>query len=555
MRTYKRKTDKGKTPPDVMLRAVQMVINEGRSVNSVAKDFTIPQKTLDRYVKKARTQNENRTEIKLERVGYFNRRQIFSHEHETLLADYLKRASDIYYGLTPKELRKFAFQYASSNKFEVPANWTKNKMAGEDWAAAYIKRNNSLSLRCPQATSLSRATSFNKTNVNMFFSNLKTVYNRLHLEPSDIWNVDETGITTVQKPDRIIARRGFKQIGKLTSAERGTLVTLTVAVSASGNSIPPFCIFPGVNFGPVGSLGDANPSGWMKEEHCIKFIKHFIHHARCSKERPVLLLLDNHESHLSVPALDICKENGVTVLSFPPHCSHKLQPLDRSVYGPLKKYCNSAIDNWMVNNAGKTFSIYDIPGIVKMTLPLAATPTNIMAGFRKTGICPFNENIFPDTEFLASYVTDRPAPNHEGDEIDRNEVNGVEEQVNEVEEAQVNEVEEEQLNEVEEEQVNEVEEAELNEVEEEQVNKVEEVQVNEGEKDQVNKVEEQVEVDKKNKEPLLSPEEVRPFPKAGPRQNARRARKKETNCYFNRHSNKRSTTTRKTKCEKKKITS
>ncbi|KAJ8928692.1 hypothetical protein NQ314_018702 [Rhamnusium bicolor] len=427
MRTYKRKTDKCKTPPDVMLRAVQMVINEGRSVNSVAKDFTIPQKTLDRYVKKARTQNENRTEIKLERVGYFNRRQIFSHEHETLLADYLKRASDIYYGLTPKELRKFAFQYASSNKFEVSANWTKNKMAGEDWAAAFIKRNNSLSLRCPQATSLSRATSFNKTN-----------------------------------------------IGKLTSAERGTLVTLTVAVSASGNSIPPFFIFPRVNFrdhfirdGPVGSLGDANPSGWMKEEHFIKFIKHFIHHARCSKERPVLLLLDNHESHLSVPALDI------------------------------------SIDNWMVNNAGKTFSIYDIPGIVKMTLPLAATPTNIMAGFKKTGICPFNENIFPDTEFLASYVTDRPAPNHEGDEIDRNEVNGVEEQVNEVEEAQVNEVEEEQLNEVEEEQVNEVEEAELNEVEEEQVNKVEEVQVNEGEKDQVNKVEEQVEVDKKNKEPLL----------------------------------------------------
>ncbi|KAJ8943075.1 hypothetical protein NQ314_009834 [Rhamnusium bicolor] len=325
MRTYKRKTDKGKTPPDVMLRAVQMVINEGRSVNSVAKDFTIPQKTLDRYVKKARTQNENRTEIKLERVGYFNRRQIFSYEHETLLADYLKRASDIYYGLTPKELRKFAFQYASSNKFEVPANWTKNKMAGEDWAAAFIKRNNSLSLRCPQATSLSRATSFNKTNVNMFFSNLKTVYNRLHLEPSDIWNVDETGITTVQKPDRIIARRGFKQIGKLTSAERGTLVTLTVAVSASGNSIPPFFIFPRVNFrdhfirdGPVGSLGDANPSGWMKEEHFIKFIKHFIHHARCSKERPVLLLLDNHESHLSVLLLYFKKINiyFITTLVF-----------------------------------------------------------------------------------------------------------------------------------------------------------------------------------------------------------------------------------------------
>ena len=32
----------------------------------------------------------------------------------------------------------------------------------------------------------------------------------------DIWNMDETGITTVQKPNRIVAHSGFKQIGKLT---------------------------------------------------------------------------------------------------------------------------------------------------------------------------------------------------------------------------------------------------------------------------------------------------------------------------------------------------
>jgi hypothetical protein len=45
------------------------------------------------------------------------------------------------------------------------------------------------------------------------------------LTPLEIWNVDETGITTVQVPDRIIGRRGKKQIGSLTSQERGILVT------------------------------------------------------------------------------------------------------------------------------------------------------------------------------------------------------------------------------------------------------------------------------------------------------------------------------------------
>ena len=56
--------------------------------------------------------------------------------------------------------------------------------------------------------------------------------------------MDETGVTTVRKPDRIIGRRGTKQIGAITSAERSTLITVGGTISASGNSIPPHFIFP-----------------------------------------------------------------------------------------------------------------------------------------------------------------------------------------------------------------------------------------------------------------------------------------------------------------------
>lgn len=75
------------------------------------------------------------------------------------------------------------------------------------------------------------------------------------------------------------------------------------------------------------------------------------------------------------------RKRGVVVISLPPHCSYKLQPLDRSVYGPLKKYINTACDSWMHNNPGKIMSIYDIPKIAKDALPLAANPKNIQAGF------------------------------------------------------------------------------------------------------------------------------------------------------------------------------
>uniref|UniRef100_A0A672R036 DDE-1 domain-containing protein n=1 Tax=Sinocyclocheilus grahami TaxID=75366 RepID=A0A672R036_SINGR len=104
-------------------------------------------------------------------------------------------------------------------------------------------------------------------------------------------------------------------------------------------------------------------------------------------------------------------KNGIIMLSFPPHCSHRLQPLDRSVYGPLKRHINSACDAWMWNNPGKTMSIYDIPEIVAVAYPLAATPLNIQAGFRVAGFQPYNRDVFLETEFAPSYVTDRPIQN------------------------------------------------------------------------------------------------------------------------------------------------
>lgn len=228
------------------------------------------------------------------------------------------------------------------------------------------------------------------------------------------------GLTTTQKPDRVVARKGLKQIGRVTSQERGNLVTIVAAVSATGNSVPPFFIFPRVHFrdhflnnGPPGSAGAANPSGWMKGEHFLQWLRHFVRHCKCSMEKPVLLIVDNHSSHLSIEGLNYAKENGITMLTFPPHCSHKLQPLDRSVFGPFKRFANTACDAWVTNNPGKTMTIYDIPQIVNRAFPLAATPNNITAGFRVTGIWPFNVDVFGEQDFMPGYATDLPPPDSE----------------------------------------------------------------------------------------------------------------------------------------------
>jgi hypothetical protein len=141
--------------------------------------------------------------------------------------------------------------------------------------------------------------------------------------------------------------------------------------------------------------GTANKSGWMNNDSSMEFyMKHFVQFVRPCKERPVILLLGNHSSPISINALNIAKENYVNLLSFPAHCSHRLQPLDVSVYSPMKKFNSSAASAWMINNPGKTMSIYDIPDIVSKSYPLAANPINITAGFRQTGIVPFDREGF-----------------------------------------------------------------------------------------------------------------------------------------------------------------
>ncbi|XP_065683568.1 uncharacterized protein LOC136096355 [Hydra vulgaris] len=332
--------------------------------------------------------------------------------------------SDIYFGLSPKEVRRFAYTYAVACSRKIPHLWIELQSAGSDWFSGFLKRHSKLSICSPQATSLARCKSFNKHNVNLFFYNLSNVLTRLKLSALDIWNIDETGITTVQRPDRVVARRGFCQIGRVTSAERGALVTMALAVSAIVNSIPPYFIFPRVNFKshfirdrPIECDGSAHTSGWMTETNFLKYIKHFSIHAHCSNDHPFLVLIDNHSSHLDAAVLDFCKENGNTLLSFPAHCSHKLQPLDRSVYGPFKKFVNSACDAWVTVNK-RPMTIYEIAGIVKTALSNAITTRNIISGFQATGIYPFNRDIFTESDFLPSYLTDRPDPNTKMSSVD-----------------------------------------------------------------------------------------------------------------------------------------
>lgn len=279
-----------------------------------------------------------------------------------------------------------------------------------------MARNNDLSLRKPESTSLSRSMAFNKPVVDDFFMKYTSVLKRFQFTAEKIWNLDETGITTVVKPVKVVSSKGKKQVGQIASAERGTLVTFVGVVSAIGTSLPPIFIYPRIRNptdylsegSPTGSVALGNKSGWMTAELFPEVLKHIVVHTNCSSEHKILLLIDNHESHLSVEAIRFCKANGIVLLSFPPHTTHRMQPLDVGIFGPFKTYIATAFNDWMLAHPGQAISIRNISSLSSKPYENAFSMRNIKQSFHKTGLWPPNQLIFTDADFIASTVTDRP---------------------------------------------------------------------------------------------------------------------------------------------------
>lgn len=74
----------------------------------------------------------------------------------------------------------------------------------------------------------------------------------------------------------------------------------------------------------------------MNSASLLLCIKHFVKQSGISLTFKTLFLLDNHTSHLDIKCIKYAWLNSVALLTFPSYCSHRLQTLDMSVFGPFK---------------------------------------------------------------------------------------------------------------------------------------------------------------------------------------------------------------------------
>lgn len=100
------------------------------------------------------------------------------------------------YGLSKIGVINLSNQSAKSLKLKYPTNWDETRLGGREWLEGFMHRSPHLSLRTPESTSLSRSILLIK-QMYPYFWQLDDTMGGKQFSPQTIYNIDETGLTSV----------------------------------------------------------------------------------------------------------------------------------------------------------------------------------------------------------------------------------------------------------------------------------------------------------------------------------------------------------------------
>jgi len=122
-------------------------------------------------------------------------------------------------------------------------------------------------------------------------------------------------------------------------------VTATECISADGKALDPTIIWPATThrsnwttFPTPGWHYACSESGYTDVKISLEWLKRVFdpQTRERAKQKPRVLICDGFGTHHTLEVLEFCFENNIILCRLPSHTSHKLQPCDIALFGPLK---------------------------------------------------------------------------------------------------------------------------------------------------------------------------------------------------------------------------
>ena len=185
-----------------------------------------------------------------------------------------------------------------------------------------------------------------------------------HITTDNIYNIDKKGFViglgSVVK--RIMAIKVYKSGRVKQAVQDGNreFITLIAYVNALGKAGIPTLLYQS----KTGDLQDtwiedleandkayfgSSANGWSNKAFGLKWLQEvFKPNTRPQSSRTWrLLIFDGHSSHVNLQFINWAFNHKILLLVLPPHSTHKLQPLDASLFGLLAIEYQVQLNTWL----------------------------------------------------------------------------------------------------------------------------------------------------------------------------------------------------------------
>ena len=270
----------------------------------------------------------------------------------------------------------------------------KNTSVNDKWLSRFMERSGNLSVRETHASNRKKDREWNTERCEEYIGKLQKLYDEGSLlKAEQCWNLDETAFNTAELFDKVIARKGRKQIPSQFDGTEKECVTVLPCGNAAGLQLKFMALYSGVVH-VQSRLDDThgmcyhavNSCGYMDEKHFAEYIRKEVfpamtdnkvglHHDVTVLHERILersltflncvtslllrvestysnlfvsvlqnvLFVDGHFSHISNLLLvqhcqEILTQTGkrVEIFCLPAGQTNKLQPFDVSAFGGVK---------------------------------------------------------------------------------------------------------------------------------------------------------------------------------------------------------------------------
>jgi hypothetical protein len=319
-------------------KALEAVRTKKESERSAAKKYNVSRDSIRRALA------ANCTEAAVR-----GRPRVLFFAFEAILAATIREFHERDLPIPAYELPQMAMRYAASvgnNKFK----------ASKHWQREFFKRHPELTRRNGTTLDAKRYSNCNVPTGQAWIRNVQKWYIEVFgsdtdFDPSRVFNMDESPTNPDDHGTKLLGIKG-KPLKRISSG-RGEFFTLMLCVSASGYVTRPLLIFEGQhvmsNWLPEERLDPdpllyASPGHSMNETIFKTWLTNFAAEVKPRSGRPVILFLDNHDSHVTDGSIKHAKSLHIELFGLPKNTTSSFQPLDVGVFGPVKIAWKQALD-------------------------------------------------------------------------------------------------------------------------------------------------------------------------------------------------------------------